>query len=240
MLRDYLAEQQETDTAATAAHQFSDELLCCTDLSWLLGHSFYLSTQKVVQLYRAHHSAVAGELRNPEAVDLATEDKLMLLHQYFVRAGQLAFLPSRLLLGQPLPTSASDCLCYFLGRFQLVCGDAFYAFPQAGRIIEFGDRSYLYGLVTEVFQNPDPMILQLIEFKGRLGGDAVSMMLSRKYFSIGSATATDLCEALAREPVVLSGLARLHGHRGGRHELQALICRFSGAELLLKTEGAWR
>ena len=67
----------------------------------------------------------------------------------------------------------------------------------------------MYGVVTNVFENPDPFAYPLLRFVGNLGQFPVTMILSRKYIQFGSSMATFLAHALSGRQLGFQGIGTL-------------------------------
>ena len=85
----------------------------------------------------------------------------------------------------------------------------FTAIPEAQKIIQSADRYGLYPLVGQVFGSSDPFLLPLLEFHGSIGGRNITMLMSRKYVGIESATAGALGSARFGNTVSFSGFGTL-------------------------------
>jgi hypothetical protein len=221
--REEALRKSSPNPALKTAIDFLHEYMECTVPSKLTGGPFYVSAAKIGQMHRGYR---LGEPRS----DATVEDKFHKVHEYFLKRRQIVFLPAALLLGEPLPANA-DALVYFTMAFVLTLDDElFVRFPSAKRALESGSRRDLYGLVTEIFQCPDPMAYSLVQFTGTLAGQPVRMVLSRKHIFMGSMTATSLGQALARRPVDIAGFGTLQAINGDI-EIAALVCRFAQVSL---------
>lgn len=233
-IEDYLATLNEPNDVCKTVQEFLENLLKCMMPEKLLGSNSYVSTQKINQMYRAYRLLIRQHLSTVDVIaDDCSEDKFLLLHKYLYQRGQILYLPARLLSGYRLP-SGTDYLSYFIGKFNLNLDESFFKInPKLKQIIENQDIKNLPSLVTEIFQNSDPFLYPLIHFDGWLGCYSVSMILSRKYFNIGSMTMIRLCDALEKKPIVLAGFARLQNISEERCEVQPLVCEFSSANKLV-------
>ena len=221
--REKALRQSSPNPALETTVNFLREYLRCTAPDRLAGSAFYVSASKVGQMYRAYR---LGESNSNATV----EYKFHTVHDYFLRRHQIVFLPASVLLGESLPTNA-DGLVYFTNAFQLTLDDELFArFPSAKRALDSGGSSDLYGLVTEIFQCPDPMTFSLVQFTGTLAGRPVRMVLSRKHIFMGSMTATSLGEAIAQRPVDIAGFGTLRAI-GRDIEIAPLVCRFAEVPL---------
>ena len=81
----------------------------------------------------------------------------------------------------------------------------------------------MYGVVSNVFRNPDPFTYPLLRFVGRLGPFPVTMILSRKYIEFSSMMASVLVGALERRPLELAGIGTLKSSEGIQ-EVHPLAC----------------
>jgi hypothetical protein len=221
--REEALRKSSPNSALNTAIDFLHEYIECTAPSKLTSGPFYVSAAKIGQMYRGYR---LGESKS----DATVEDKFHKVHEHFLKSRQIVFLPAGLLLGEPLPTN-TDALVYFTMAFVLTLDDELFArFPSAKRALESGGSQDLYGLVTEIFQCPDPMTYSLIQFTGTLAGRPARMVLSRKHIVIGSMTATSLSQALARRPVDIAGFGTLQAIDGDI-EIAPLICRFAEVSL---------
>jgi hypothetical protein len=178
----------------------------------LIETSFYLSTSKLARMYRAHRLEV-GEQEEPA-------DRFRVLHRYLHTHGRLAFAPSLLLLKDRLPVGDETWL-YFSSDFTITLNDStLTAIPGAREIIQSTERRELYNLVAQIFGPSDPFFLPILEFHGQIGERDVTMLMSRKYVGIESASATALGSALFGDKVSFSGFGTLI-----KDELQPVICR---------------
>jgi hypothetical protein len=201
-----------------AVAAFQRELALFVWPEQLLASSFYLSTSKLTRMYRAYRGQLAAECEH-------NADRFRLLHRYLSAHQRLAFGPSMLLLGEPLP-AGDDTWLYFSGDFTIRLGTGLLdAVPSARQIIESGSRDRIYHLAAEVFGPPDPFFLPLIEFEGTLGPYEVTMVVSRKYVGLESLSARALGSALTGDSIPLAGFATLSGR-----ELQPIVCRIGGQE----------
>jgi hypothetical protein len=205
---------------------FVDDLQACLQPNKMLSHASYVSTRKILEMYRAYRSLIARSLGEPHSSDgESTVDKFFALCRFFEAKGETTFLPAHLLLGGRLDTVRSRTFVYFKGHFHLALGESFFqSFPQARRIMDGEERDDLYGLVSEVFAHPDPLIYPLVTLEGEFGGSPVTMLLSRKYIPIHSGTASALRSALLGHPLELAGFAGLSPATAKGHELQSLVC----------------
>ncbi len=193
----------------------------CVAPAELVGGSFYVSATKIGQMYRSYRLGASTHEPQP-----TVEDKFHRLHEHLAGRNRIAFLPATLVLGEPL-SSAGDSLVYFTSQFVLMIDDELLTrFPSARRALESGSRQDRYGLVSEIFQCPDPMTYSLVEFTATIGKRPVRMVLSRKHIAMGSMTATSLSNAITRRPVGIAGFGMLQTI-GGELEIAPLMCRFA-------------
>jgi hypothetical protein len=181
----------------------------------LLENIFYLSHAKLNRMYRAHRD----ELPQEEGA----AGRFRLLYRYMSAELRLAFGPSLLLLGEPLP-SDGDTWLYFTGDFTLALDQSVYeAVPEARQVLESNDEKNFYNVVSRIFESPDPSFLRFLPFSGSIGKHQVTMLMSRKYVRIvHSGSAKLSISALRGEPMRFAGFGTLY-----EDELRPVACRLS-------------
>jgi hypothetical protein len=208
---------------AELASRFFEGYLDCLAPFRVLSRCFYLSVSKISQMFIGARFPAPKSSR---VAEMSVEEKFYSLHRDLTQRDLIRYLPARLLLGEEMAADP-QLVVYFWGRFKLkLSEELFLRFPQARELL-VADRSRdLYGLVTEVFQHPDPMAYALVQFDGSLSGHQVLMVLSRKHIAMGSMVATNLCHVLAGQTVDLVGFSIVQGGADGL-ELHPLVCAFA-------------
>ncbi len=199
--------------------------LCDQVLSWcaprhLRSASFYLGTKKISDAHRAWFGGASE-------ASVGVAEKLIALHAGLLRRGHLGFLPARLLLGNGLPLR-DDEVVFFRARLWLELPRTELArLPGALEALEKLPSHELYGLMSALFQNPDPFAYPMVAWRGDVGGHPVRMLMSRAHLRIRSVTAIGLVDALRGTPLLLDGLGTF-ARRAGEVHVQPWCCSLQG------------
>jgi DNA-binding winged helix-turn-helix (wHTH) protein len=215
-LYDSLRGHGESEKACSAVDAFVQHLIYCCAPSHGGISSLYLSPRKISEAIRL----LQGEIDEEHARDLSSEQQIIRIHDYLLRANRLVFLPARLLLGGVLP-SRDDELFYFVGTFTFASDDRELA--KVPGVLEALSSKSMDFAVTTFFGNPDPFVCPFLSFFGNLHQFPVTMNLSRKYLRFSSANATVLPMILSKSSVELRGIGTMR-YRDDQYELHPLAC----------------